>query len=127
MPRQIVARQVLESPQQADEVQSRQIVERPARRQAAALQQHYRRAPRRDVVAERPGAPGLVVARHAVGRERRQRLGDGAARAFRPQASRRQGVLGVAGDRQQRIVRQHAGVAHGAASILVVQVEAEHG
>ena len=122
---QVVPHEAGEDAQQGDVVEPREVGERAAGRDSPALDQHHRRAPRGDVVAEGARVPVLVVAPDPPRHEGLESAGDRRADALRPGAPRGQRALPVARHGQERDRGEDAGVAHGRAPVLVVQVEGE--
>ena len=123
---QVVSHELPQHRQDGHVIEASQIFEIPPRRQAAALDEHDRSPPGRDVVAEGAGAPVLVVSSHPSGHERRQRLDDRRAGSLGEQPLGADGSLWIAGHRQNGIGRQHSRIANRRATVLVVEVEAQH-
>ena len=118
-------RQRVERRDDRHEVQPDQRRIRLGRGPRAGLDQHHRRAPQRQVVAERPHLELVVVAADLPGRERLERVADHRADLLRERPPGAVGARLVEGHREQRDRRRLRRIADRRAPALVVQVEAD--
>ena len=118
-------RQRVERGEDGDEVQPDERRIRLGRRPRPGLDQHHRRAPQRQVVAERAHFELVVVAADLPGRERLERVANHRADLLRERPPVALRARLVEGHRQQRDRRRLRRLADRRAPALVVQVEAD--